>query len=600
MKACPLCKSTYDDWIDFCFNDGMPLVAPAVVAAAQPAVAAPESVLDAPDIPVGLLAPTDPGDDPRSMAHRSGVATPGATPRPAAPEAPAAQAPPARAPAGQAPPAQAAPVQPAPAQAAPVQPAPAQAAPAQPRAPRATPPPDASEVLPIAPPAPTPLKIGAAGFDVEATDAPSAPLRIGAAGFDDPLPPPPVAAPAPAPAAARAPAPSPGAVDVAALQDIAAVLGGRAETPPPPVQMSVPTGFGLPPPPDVPPLAAPVAFSSALPPAPVVTSPGAPSGFPAAVAAGLAAPSPAAVSRAQGGFAPRDASTGFGLTPAAIGGIALAALAAAGVIWLLVRPHADSEGLASTERAEVVPVPAAVQPPPTPAVVVPPPVDLAPTPPVDIAAVPPQSQAATASSSALFPASSGLAAPPRGSERGGSHVPAPPSEPTPASGTTTNVSAGGDGVADAGSWQGAAAAAPSAGTLSVLSDPEGASVFVDDVARGQTPLSLDVPYGAHRVRVEHAGYKAEGREIEVRSATATVPFALKPDVVTGQVNVYGPMGYRVVVDGHDMGPMPVTVQVNEGVRQFKLMGEAGQTCVIPKEIAFRSPGRPETVTLQCP
>ena len=158
----------------------------------------------------------------------------------------------------------------------------------------------------------------------------------------------------------------------------------------------------------------------------------------------------------------------------------------------------------------------------------------------------------------------------------------------------------GDGVVEVAPWGSSQVAPATTATLTVLVDPEGASVFVDDVSRGTGAASIELPPGPHRVRVEHAGYQSEAREVQLRAGATTVPFNLKQAVVTGQVNVYGPMGFRVSVDGHDMGPMPVTVQVSEGVRQFKLSGESGEACTIPKEVAFRSPGRPETVTLQCP
>jgi len=134
----------------------------------------------------------------------------------------------------------------------------------------------------------------------------------------------------------------------------------------------------------------------------------------------------------------------------------------------------------------------------------------------------------------------------------------------------------------------------------VLTDPEGATVTVDDQPRGLSPVNLDLPFGTHRVKVERSGFKAEAREIDLQGPEITVPFNLKPEVLTGQVNVYGPIGWRVAVDGHDMGPMPVTVQMAEGVRQFKLTGDNGQGCVIPRQLTFRNPGKPETVTLECP
>lgn len=59
MKACPTCNATYEDWIEFCFTDGTPLVAPrAGGVGARP-------VVDAFDIPeaVNVLAAAAPAVD---------------------------------------------------------------------------------------------------------------------------------------------------------------------------------------------------------------------------------------------------------------------------------------------------------------------------------------------------------------------------------------------------------------------------------------------------------------------------------------------------------------------------------------------------------
>jgi len=167
--------------------------------------------------------------------------------------------------------------------------------------------------------------------------------------------------------------------------------------------------------------------------------------------------------------------------------------------------------------------------------------------------------------------------------------PPPASTPAPAAAAT----------ADADPW--GAPVAVTSGVLKIVTDPDGATVYINEQQRGKTPLTVELAYGVHNIRVVRAGYKTEVRDVTIRVAELNVPFILKPEVVTGQVNVYGPAGYRVVIDGHDRGAMPVTVQVSEGVRQFKLVSDAdGSGCTLPKEIAFRSPGRPETVTLACP
>ncbi len=520
MKACPLCKSTYDDWIDFCFNDGMPLVAEAIVASSG--VGALESVLDAPDIPFGLLDATD-------------------LPEPNAAMAPVA--PPPRAPA-------------------------------------------------------PPINVGAAGFD-PSPEAPPTPLRFGAGGFDATLsvPTPPIAPAPPPPVAPRVP----GAVDASALEDIAAVLSGRpSSTPVPsppaavPIVMPAPTmpppSALLAPPPDPSavnaPTLIPVDASQPRPPAPIPPAP--------PVTPPVAPPSLAPEPSVLDDVAPPVRPAGVrrrGPPLVAVGGLIAAAIAVAGVIWLLVRPTA----IPTPDAMDVDLSPPGQPVAETPAVPAPPPAELPPEPVAPPAIVPPVAVPGVAPVviAAPFPGTAPVTPTPIVPP---ATVTAPVAPVTP----VPTVAPTGDGVVEVAPWGGDQVAPASTATLTILVDPDGSSVFVDDVSRGTGTASVELPPGPHRVRVEHAGYKSEAREVDLRAGATTVPFNLKPDVVTGQVNVYGPMGFRVSVDGHDMGPMPVTVQVSEGVRQFKLSGESGEACTIPKEIAFRSPGRPETVTLQCP
>jgi hypothetical protein len=49
---------------------------------------------------------------------------------------------------------------------------------------------------------------------------------------------------------------------------------------------------------------------------------------------------------------------------------------------------------------------------------------------------------------------------------------------------------------------------PGTGSLSVITDPAGAKVFVDDVLRGASPAIVpNLPAGAHTLRLEKEGYR---------------------------------------------------------------------------------------------
>ena len=63
MKACPLCKNSYEDWVEFCFQDGMPLVVEAAPKAAQ----APKAAPAAPVPPPAVQAPPPPAAPPGAL-----------------------------------------------------------------------------------------------------------------------------------------------------------------------------------------------------------------------------------------------------------------------------------------------------------------------------------------------------------------------------------------------------------------------------------------------------------------------------------------------------------------------------------------------------
>ncbi len=115
-----------------------------------------------------------------------------------------------------------------------------------------------------------------------------------------------------------------------------------------------------------------------------------------------------------------------------------------------------------------------------------------------------------------------------------------------------------------------AAETPAAGWLLVRTTPPGASVLVDGVDRGQTPMSLrDVAYGTHRVEIRTSGYEPETHEVSL-SASATVaaistelsPEAGLPPAPRGRGSVFvdsRPAGARVLVNDAAVGLTPILV-----------------------------------------
>jgi formylglycine-generating enzyme required for sulfatase activity len=107
------------------------------------------------------------------------------------------------------------------------------------------------------------------------------------------------------------------------------------------------------------------------------------------------------------------------------------------------------------------------------------------------------------------------------------------------------------------------------GKLRVRSEPAGASVTVDGVYRGLTPLSIDVEPGrARTVRLSRAGYETATRSVTVRPEDgADVRVSLAPRI--GRV--------RIVAD-------PPDAEVRAGGRRVGTAGESLSLVAVPQEL----------------
>jgi hypothetical protein len=110
-------------------------------------------------------------------------------------------------------------------------------------------------------------------------------------------------------------------------------------------------------------------------------------------------------------------------------------------------------------------------------------------------------------------------------------------------------------------------------------------------------VSVDLPYGKHKVKVSLAGHKTETSDVSLSVQQMSVPFRLQAETLSGILNVFGPTGAAAFIDGRDMGPLPVSVQVEEGVRTLKLVQADGKSCQSSREIRFAAGSRPVQVTL---
>lgn len=165
-------------------------------------------------------------------------------------------------------------------------------------------------------------------------------------------------------------------------------------------------------------------------------------------------------------------------------------------------------------------------------------------------------------------------------------VPAPPAPTASASARSESGELRRDPAGAASGREGGSQAPSSAGRLLVRTTPSGASVEVDGVVRGVTPLALrDLELGSRTIAVARRGYIAEerrivltrarpSRSVEIRlttAATAAPRSAGEPStpatlgrrpaaVSTGSLLIESrPAGAAVTIDGRSRGATPLTI-----------------------------------------
>jgi PKD repeat protein len=119
-------------------------------------------------------------------------------------------------------------------------------------------------------------------------------------------------------------------------------------------------------------------------------------------------------------------------------------------------------------------------------------------------------------------------------------------------------------------------------TLSVISNPPGATVFIDNVIKGRTPLTLtDTAIGDHRITITMDGYEEFTRNIMVEAATPLTIAALltrsapQPTIQpppNGSIAITSiPFGAEVYIDGQLTGIAPaVFPEIVPGNHQVRL------------------------------
>jgi hypothetical protein len=77
---------------------------------------------------------------------------------------------------------------------------------------------------------------------------------------------------------------------------------------------------------------------------------------------------------------------------------------------------------------------------------------------------------------------------------------------------------------------------PTTGSLSVVSNPTGAAISIDGVAKGTTPVTIpNLAIGSHTLTATKAGYQTLTQPVTVTAGTTTIPLNLVP--ATGSLYV---------------------------------------------------------------
>ena len=96
--------------------------------------------------------------------------------------------------------------------------------------------------------------------------------------------------------------------------------------------------------------------------------------------------------------------------------------------------------------------------------------------------------------------------------------------------------------------------------LMVYSPIDTAMVSIDGGPARAAPLTLDVEPGSHRIELSASGYHDAARTVEVPRG-ATVPLELSLQERPAELDVHGPPGASLYVDGQPSGQLPLSAEL---------------------------------------
>lgn len=129
------------------------------------------------------------------------------------------------------------------------------------------------------------------------------------------------------------------------------------------------------------------------------------------------------------------------------------------------------------------------------------------------------------------------------------------------------------------------------GVVRVVTDPPGATIFVDrkDLgSRGQSPQMLAFVPGRHRIMVELTGYRpVEPKEVDA-SAGSDTAITFRLEQLMGKVRVQDvPSGTRVRIDKEDAKPIavPAEIELPAGDHDFQVTSPGREPVVVSVHVA---------------
>jgi PEGA domain-containing protein len=123
----------------------------------------------------------------------------------------------------------------------------------------------------------------------------------------------------------------------------------------------------------------------------------------------------------------------------------------------------------------------------------------------------------------------------------------------------------------------APAVPPTEGSLSIESQPSGATVTIDDRERGVTPLTLNLTTGPHIVALR-TPTGARVVPVTIKPGMAHAHYVeLAPATTTGAIEVQGDPGTHVLLDGDARGTAPLTIgDLPPGDHELVLQSRTGE------------------------